>query len=144
MKSFSEYVESKIKIPKGNLGILRKNMPQIKSNHVPEFMKWLKTFGVSMITKSVAIKTLKMTQKEVSMDKILGMINDAPEESLSKPIILSSDNYILDGHHRFVALYNKNKNIKLTVYQVNVKIDALLELAHKFPKAIKQGINENV
>jgi hypothetical protein len=144
MKTFLEFVETKIKVPKGNLGILRKNMPQIKAANVPEFISWLKKDGITTTSKNEPLKNLKMTQKEVNLDKIRGMINDAPELALSKPIIVSKDNYILDGHHRFVALLNKNKKASLMAYRVNINMSELLGLARNFPKSIKQGINEHV
>jgi hypothetical protein len=144
MKTFLEFVQSKINIPKGNLGILRKDMPQIVAKDVPAFVTWLKGEGISTTKKNEPIASLKMTQKQINKEKVIGMINDASEDALSKPIIISKDNFILDGHHRFVALFNKNRNMKLQTYRVNVNMTELLELAHNFPKVITKGINENV
>lgn len=144
MKTFQEFVKTKIKIPKGDLGILRKDMPQIISKDVPAFVKWLKGKGINTTVKLEPIASLKMTQKQINKDKVAGMINDASEEALSKPIIISKDNFILDGHHRFVALFNKNNALKLKTYRVDVNMKDLLDLAHNFPKVITKGINENV
>ncbi|URC15214.1 nuclease [Paraglaciecola Antarctic GD virus 1] len=143
MKSFKEFVGTKLKIPKGNLGIPRSEMPQIASRFVPQFITYLKKNGASTVTKMESVSTLKMTQDEVNNDKILRMINDAPASVLAKPIIVSKDGFILDGHHRFVALLNKDKSAKLKIFKVDIIMKELLKLAHSFPQVEVKGINEH-
>ena len=147
IKSFKQFIEEKsnqIKIPKGSLGIARDQMPQIESKSVPAFIKFLKSQGVNTNKMPMSISTLKLTQSEINKDKVRKMIDSAPEDALSKPIIISKDNFILDGHHRFVALLNINPNKKLMSYHVDVNMDILLGLAKNFPKSFTKGINENV
>lgn len=99
-KRLQEGVETKskpVKIPKSQLGIPRRTMPQIRSDLVPDYLKWLAKMGISHKVRNIAVSSLKITQKEINKDKVQGMVDGAPEASLSKPIISSKDGFILDG-----------------------------------------------
>lgn len=132
-------LEKDVFIPKGNLGILRKDMPQIRSFHLQEFLGWLKDQGVGVKADVFKVNTLKPTQKEIDSGKVKKMYT-APDDVLKKPVIVSKDNHILDGHHRWLALLNKNENDTLKGQRINLNIRDLLKMAFKFPKVEKAGI----
>lgn len=118
-------------------------MPQIKSPHVEEFVKWLKSnHSIRSVKKMVVISSLKMTQREFNPEKVAGMAANVDAKFLSKLVMMSDGGYILDGHHRVMALQSKDRSMKIKVYHIKTDIKSLLELAHKFPKSIKQNINE--
>ena len=122
-------------------GIPRAKMPQIKSADVPEFIKWLSTKDVKSTKVNAKVSTLKPTQLDYNADKV-EKLTTAPLHVLQKVIIASSDGYILDGHHRYLALLDIDKNATMPIIKVNIKIKELLDLARKFPKSFTKNINE--
>jgi len=121
-------------IMRGGLGIPRTRMPQIRSDLVPEFLAYLRENGVTVRKGRAAVGTLKPTQDKVSMEKAEALATSAPEAKLRLPVIVSSDRHILDGHHRWAALYMKGIDEQIGTYSVSVPIKKLLELARGFGK----------
>ena len=74
----------------------REQMPQIEGKQVLPF---LKSLGVEPTIKFMKCCDLKPTQSEFNPEKIRNM----PAASAAKPILVSQDNYVLDGHHRWIA-----------------------------------------
>lgn len=124
-------------------GISRIKMPQIKSADVGEFTEFLKKNGVHLSSKHIAVRMLKPTQNEFDPKKVAELAS-APETVLTKLVIVSSDGYILDGHHRYSALLHRDPKIKMEVLQADIKIEKLLDLAFKFPKTFTKSISESI
>lgn len=126
--------------------IYRKDMPQIKSDVVKKFIKFLKKkHSVKTSKDIVQLSLLKPVQRDFDNIKIVSMTNRAKREGskfLKKKIIISQDNFILDGHHRFMALINHNPNDQIKVYRIHTDIKTLIPLAHSFPKSFRKSINE--
>ena len=135
--------EDTVKNISKSLGVARKNMPQIESKHVKDFIKYLKGKEVSVSPSSVRVSKVGMTQKEINFDKVKSMLT-VDKKVLAKPVIISKDNYILDGHHRVAALYNLDKSSKLKTLQVNLGIKDLLKVAKEFPKTTFKRVNETL
>jgi len=55
-----------------------------------------------------------------------------------KPVIASQDNYIIDGHHRWLVAWNTKDS--LDVFKVNINADKLLKLVKDFPKTTYKDI----
>lgn len=125
---------------KNSKGISRVDMPQIKSKDVPEFVEFLKELGVKSKNEKVEVQELKPTQKEFNPDKV-GKLQTAPLSVLTKVIIKSKDDFILDGHHRFSALLGLDPHAKINVISVNIGITELLKKAFEFPKTFTKDIN---
>lgn len=141
MKSFSKFIRERIEIPKqGNLGIKRKDMPQVEGKNVPKFLDFLKKNGVKYTEKLVDSKSLKPTQNQFNQQKIQGMI-DAIDTKKQHPIMVSKDGFVIDGHHRWLAHYNLGR--KMPVFQIDLKIDDALDMMHDFPLSIKRGVKES-
>lgn len=133
--------EMSVDVKMQNLGILRQDMPQIKSTHVRDFLGYLNDKGVKHNVRKIPVKHLKLTQKDINPDKVKQMMS-APDKVLKKPVLTSIDNYVLDGHHRLLALYNKDKNSKLPSVKIGAPITDLLKYAKAYPKVSYKGINE--
>tara|TARA_B110000858_G_scaffold134602_1_gene153036 strand:+ start:186 stop:617 length:432 start_codon:yes stop_codon:yes gene_type:complete len=143
MKKFRTYIaELRVERPnaKDTLGIKRDEMPQVKSKDYDELIKHLNKNGVRVTKKSVKASTLKATQKDFNVDKIVGAISKIKTIGTAKPLIVSSDNYIIDGHHRWLAA--KNVGDSISIMQSNVKVKELLKHVYSFPKTFTKGINE--
>ncbi len=131
--------ETEIKYIEKSLGVPRDEMPQIETKHIAGFLKFLKSKGVELEAKPVDVSDLKLTQGEINVEKVLNLMkNDT--DSLDDYIVVSNDGYILDGHHRVVALYNLDNEADIRCIIVDVDIYELLELAFDYPKTEKEDI----
>lgn len=126
---------------KGNLGISRSKMPQIATANVPAFVAWLKDKGIRSRVGNDPVGRLKATQKEINPQKVEKMM-DAPDSVLMKPVMVSKDDYILDGHHRWAALLSKDPGLQIRTVRVELPIRQLLKEAHEFPESFKTNVNE--
>ena len=143
MKKFKSYIaELRVERPnaKDTLGIKRDKMPQVRSKDYDELIAHLKKNGVSVQKKSVKATKLKATQSDFNVDKIVDKISSIKTLGKAKPLIVSSDSYIIDGHHRWLAA--KNVGGSIDVMQSNVKVKELLKHVYSFPKTFTKGINE--
>ena len=143
MKKFKSYVaELKVDTPKSGdtLGLTRDKMPQVKSKDYDDLIKHLKKNGILVQKRKVKASTLRATQKDFNKDKIVGAISKIKTLGTAKPLIVSSDNYIIDGHHRWLAA--KNVGGTIDVMQADVKVKELLKNVYSFPKTFTKNINE--
>lgn len=122
-------------VPTGNLGISRSQMPQIK--HFDRFKSILNGYGVSVGKKRRRVGDIKMIQNEINKDKVFKLMMDYRKNNKrtrggvdfpGNPPVLSSDGYVLDGTHRFVAMYNINKNAYHDFTVVDMPAKELYEL----------------
>lgn len=140
MKRFSVFLNEKIVIPRNkNLGVKRKDMPQIEGKNVPKFLEYLKQNGIKFTEKFVESKKLKPTQNQFNQQKIQGMI-DIIDTKKQNPIMISKDGFVIDGHHRWLAHYNLDR--KMSVYEIDLKIEDALDTMREFPLSISRGIKE--
>ncbi len=140
-KSLREFM---VNIPKkkDTLGIKREDMPQVSSKDMDDFRKYLKDNNVNIQKITVDPKSLKASQGEFSKDKIETQIDlmSKSKEPL-KAIIISADDYVIDGHHRWLAAMNLG--IKMPVLRATMKAKQLIELINKYPKVKNVGIKES-
>ena len=115
-------------------GISRADMPQIEQKHVKEF---LKKHDVSSKIELVNPKTLKPTQGQFNPEKISNM----DESGRKMPILVSSDDYVLDGHHRWLAnAYNKEPQ---PIIRLPVDAKTALSWMNSFSKTFSKAIHED-
>lgn len=127
---------SDIKIPKIGMTFSRALMPQIGK----DLKNNLEKSDVEFKEVRVHPNELKATQSEFDLDKVRLMMLQPFNPRTD--IIISNDNYILDGHHRWIVAFNKNK--KMTVLQVNLPILELLRLTKTFDTTEYRPIVESV
>lgn len=119
-----KYLKENIEVPKIGMTFSRSLMPQI-DNH-DEYLKYLDDKKISYVKQKLPTSELKSTQMEFNKDKVAEMMNS---REAVKPIIVSNDGYILDGHHRWLADYNKDKNAKTRSIVVNLPILELMRVS---------------
>ena len=129
------------------MGISRMELPQIKSTDVPEFIDWLESKGVDSLKASMEVGELTPVQKEINLEKTDSMAakHEAGEIDLStgKPVMVSSDEYLVDGHHRWYALRELNPSNKLDAVMIDSPILELISLMKEFPKtSYKRPVDE--
>jgi hypothetical protein len=97
----------------GNLGIDRADMPQLSgtvhgkyvpsAEMVPKFIKSMQAKGVKVTRGRVPASSLHPTQTTGDMHAIRGIADSVKAGKETKPVIISSDNRVLDGHHNWAA-----------------------------------------
>jgi hypothetical protein len=125
---------------KNTLDISRRDMPQIKKDFIPDFIKSLKKKGIDISKRKMSVHTLKATQNEINLDKVKEKYEKFVNGKEPKPFIVSLDNYILDGHHQLFALKTLDANMTVPCFVVGIKMKDLLKYAHKFPKTTYKTI----
>lgn len=136
-------LEYSVTVPerKNTLDIDRKDMPQVKKDDMAHFLKYLEKNDIYTEKKEVDPKKLKATQGHFHKEKIRGMMKSIEDGELKKsPILVSKDNYIMDGHHRWLAMMNLDRDI--TILQVNLKCDELLSLMKEYPRSFTEKLYE--
>lgn len=134
------HIRNSLMIPGGNLGIPRSQMPQIKD--FEEFKRVLAKFDISVKQEYKRIGDIKITQNQVNKDKVFKLFLKYKRANKRTrggvdidgfPPVISSDNYVLDGTHRDVALYNLNKQAYLKYSVVDMPIRDLYSLIKENP-----------
>jgi len=131
MITFSRWLAEKTLEPAGNLDIAREDMPQITSDCVPDFLQFLQDHGVDHRRTKLVAGHLKPMQNEIRTEKVKAVKNKP-----AKPIIVSRDMRILDGHHRWAAQVSEDRHGKIDCYLIDADMSKLLQLARDFPQVI--------
>lgn len=117
--------------PDRHLGYPRENMPQIEDDQQINFFKYLDDLGIKHKKTSIKIKDIIPAQKEMRLD-VAQQLLQKNSPKLKKPLIVSKDKYLMDGHHRWLALWLDNKNQSIDVILVDEKGVELLEIMKNF------------
>lgn len=127
-------------IPNQNKGMNKRRhaMPQIAD--FDAFIADLTKAGIAVVTISIPASELIPTQGEFNEQKVTGMIETGAWSS--KPIVSSDDDYILDGHHRWLAAAQLKKPVKSRVVDMN--IDDLLKFVKGKPYVKTKKLHEAV
>jgi hypothetical protein len=144
----------------------RAEMPQIKGKYHQQFLDWLhKKHGIESKTAHILPSQLERFQRQILMSKAGSYLHDpkiaeylengslTPDflkdtKLFGKKIIVSRDNFIVDGHHHWFARkwleenYPDRFSIPMEVWQIDAKIKKILRLADDFPKTTYQDVFE--
>jgi hypothetical protein len=116
-------VQGTLKFGGDGLGIARKNMPQLPGDKLPDYLQTWRNRGVGVTRTSVDPVTLKPMQKEVSATKVGQMLGVMRTGQLGAgDIVITRDNYVLDGHHRWgagTALAFERSGVKVPVVRID-------------------------
>jgi len=108
-------------------------MPQI--DNVDAFVKFLSGNGISSELCCGLVYMFKPLQSEgFDDDKIAEIANDITDNIHNykkiTPIIVSSDGYVIDGHHRYLAAVSVQSS--LPYIQVDTTANKLLKMAYEY------------
>ncbi len=112
----------------GTLNVPRADMPQIKAEHRGALTNFMNARGISHQQEEVDAGTLKPTQREFSQAKVQQARDYVGGD---RPILVSSDNHVLDGHHQWLAKKDSGQPVK--VIRLNAPIKDLMLTAKEFP-----------
>ena len=118
----------------------RKDMPQVNTQNLGKAISMAKSDV--KVTKGVSRAfNLKPSQKELIPAKVRGVAKKYKKPMDMKPLIISKDGYIVDGHHRWAAAIQKfGKDVKIPTFTLHLKKDGAIDLY----KIIANSINENI
>ena len=121
--------------------IMRSDMPQIKGKDYPDVLKIFKEYGVPYRLQNMNIDDLFPLQKDFIQSKVDNIVNTMNTDKDMQPIFISSDYYIIDGHHRWLA----NKHIKnpiMKVIKVGYPKNAALKLFDKLDEKLNEAVSK--
>jgi hypothetical protein len=95
----------------------------------------------SVKSESIKARDLTPIQEQIYFDKGLGTIiksgvDGAKKLITSKILIVSSDNRIIDGHHRFLSALLIDPDMKVNVIKIDLPLSKLLPLSLAYGDAI--------
>ena len=136
-----------------NIVNLENNVDSVLSEElINQFINKIKEVDNLLVVKTQkSIYDLKPTLKNIKKNKIHKMKQNINTSKLIKPIIISNDNFIIDGHHRWYVrknLIETNTNglNKLEVYNENINvviIDYKIKTVLRKLKEFKINYNKN-
>lgn len=143
MIGFSDYLKENYlggDIPNIDEGMKyqRANQPQI--DDMDAFTNDLDDSGVMYYTMLKPTESLIPTQVDYNDDKVMSIISDIRNQN--KPIVVSNDNYIADGHHRWLA--HDEVSGKVNSHVVDMPLDELHDFLNGKPYVSQRGINEDL
>ena len=102
MKTFKSFAEELETLPDGHANVARDLMPQI--DDVKAFTNFLDSRHIEYNFATVPSYEIRPFQGEFDKEKVESMKDSiTAKDSEAKPIIVSADSTIIDGHHRFLA-----------------------------------------
>lgn len=138
----AEITPDDIRISPETYGIARASMPQIDDTE--RFLSFLESRGVSYYRMHTYPEQIKLTQKDFDLEKVCDMLNTGEVEKFyGMELIVSEDRYVLDGHHRLLALHNHTNGHKLARFvKVELPMTKLLNLAYEYDGAYTKQVTE--
>lgn len=132
----------KLIIPHG-LNLDRASLPQVKSTDVPDYIRWLSQHKhYSTVRTELPVASLFLSQGNLNKSKIKHFMTDK-RENLRKPVIVSGDHYVIDGHHRVIALLNLDHSDTIPVIMVHAKVLDLIAATKEYPKSFTKNVVES-
>ena len=122
-------------------GIARIEMPQMTEEQTEDFKKYLVDKGYEVTAEEQYASHLRATQNELNGAKVAGIAKQLRSQEYENTLrtVVSNDDYILDGHHRWAAKIGNDSHdghltndTKYPIARVGIDIITLLEEAHKF------------
>ena len=118
----------------------RKDMPQVNTQDLSKALSMAKS--KVKVTKGMSIAgSLKPSQKELIKSKVIGISKKYNKPTDMKPLIISKDNYIVDGHHRWGAVvYGFGKDVKVPTFTLHLKRDEAIKLYNDIASSLNEDI----
>lgn len=138
--TLNEFINNEL-IPNTNLNLdfNRHELPQLKTD---DFLNDLTKNNINYQIVSVNPKDLIPTQNEYNSDKLKSLVLSLRSGAENKPIMVSKDNYILDGHHRWAAC--SHINCEQPIYYIDKGIHDIMDFVKDKEYAKYKSINESV
>lgn len=134
MKTFRQYLaEEKQSVYNSGFNLSRSSMPQLKD--IDAFLAFLSNHDE--VGDSVTIKNwistvdhLLPTQNEYDIAKVERLVDMVERGDQIKPIITSSDGYVVDGHHRYFAADQLGASVPFM--EIGLPLNKLMKVALEY------------
>lgn len=110
--------------------------PDSDKTIMQQMVDHLEKNGVTTKNAEIPVGKLKATQSEIKADKVFGMAQaylKGKFPNIDDSVVVSSDNHILDGHHRWAALLTIDPGRTMKVKQIDMTMKELLKEAASLP-----------
>jgi hypothetical protein len=94
-----------------------------------QFREYLGSRNVRVTDEAVPVKQLKASQNELDYGKMSTMARTPSFDVNNVRLLVSNDNFVIDGHHRWGAQMIKDHTVTAQVTRVDLPIRAALEAA---------------
>lgn len=118
----------------GTLGVPRAQMPQIRAEHRGALANFLKARGIDSKPAEMPPGDLKPTQAEFSPARVE---QARQRQGGDRSILVSSDGYVVDGHHQWLARRADGKPV--SVIRLDAPIQEVLAKVAEFPSTSNAG-----
>lgn len=106
----------------GGMNLERIQMPQISKDAQPGFLNALKEQGIKTKEENVSPMSLIATQNEISAFRVGEKLREFESGKKDlRPILISKDNRVLDGHHRWavgVTLQTETSGVRIPAVRI--------------------------
>lgn len=137
MKTLRTFIKERTLVPFNGFVIGRNQMPQIE--YIDDFINFVDMQHIDCTKTSGTVGHLNPTQFEYDELKVKRIMDEFVEDNKMKPIIVSDDGYVLDGHHRYFAA--KELNVAIPYILIRLPINKLLKLAYNYMELKYDGHN---
>lgn len=141
IKSFEEFLDENFTSGMATyvkpIGLVKRHkLPNIVDDDA--FVEDITSSGISVREYADTTTTFTPTQSEFNDDKVNSIVKN---KSFDKPILVSSDDYIVDGHHRWKAACVSDVNISVKKIDMNYTelCDFLDDKSYVANKKINEG-----
>jgi hypothetical protein len=115
-------------------------MPQVNTQNLGKALDMVSD-KVKVTKGKIEAGKLKKSQKELHQDKIEGIAKRFTSPDKFKPLIISQDNHIVDGHHRWgAAIYKWGEDVKIPIFRIHLPILKAIKLYKDIANSINEAI----
>jgi tRNA nucleotidyltransferase (CCA-adding enzyme) len=124
--------------------ISRKNMPQVDTKNLSKAIDMIGD-NIKVSAGTIQAGKLKRSQKELHKDKIVGISKSFKNAKDLKPLVISSDNYIIDGHHRWAASVHKwGASVAIPIIKIGLPKIKAITLFNRISDQLGQMKQESI
>lgn len=107
----------------------REQLPQVDEANIDKLVKLIKKNAKVKFGK-FNVNDLKSSQKDIDWEKVSSIVDELVESGLDDipPIFISGDMFILDGHHRVMAIQNVFPDTEIEAYQIGEDVLDAVEI----------------
>ena len=142
-EAFGQPRQNNIVILESDFGFKRSELPQLRTKDKGLFTKMLVSkYGANVVTQDIMVKAklLKPIQSEINLKQVEVIAKVSKGKmNPNKPITISKDGYIIDGHHRWY--YAQQNDLELSVLQINLDANKVIDEIWQSGLAEKEDID---
>ncbi len=119
-------------------------MPQVDTQNLGKALD-MASDKVRVTKGTIQAGKLKKSQKELHQDKVEGIAKRFTSPDKFKPLIISKDNHIVDGHHRWgAAIYKWGEDVKIPIFRIHLPIIKAIQLYKQVASDLNQPVKETI